>query len=215
MTAQTLVLNSHWQPINVVPSLKAVMKVFAERAMFLHPDTFVTYNFEDWVLEWSDAVKEAKIDANRIVPLGGLSLVLPEVVICSSYGGVGYRATAKCKPKFSRRNLYIRDRNICCYCGKRFPTDKLTMDHVTPRSKGGISSWENVVLACAVCNGRKADKTPKEAGLTLIRKPFQPTMEDLRLTPAERIKMNLRSKPPKTWEQFLGKMYWSVELNQE
>jgi 5-methylcytosine-specific restriction endonuclease McrA len=105
----------------------------------------------------------------------------------------------------------------CQFCGKKCPTEKLTMDHVVPKSKGGRVSWTNVVLACEPCNARKGDKTLKEAGMTLIRRPFEPRAEDLRASPADRLRsrMGRGMDVPKTWEAFLGKMYWDVQLDQE
>lgn len=104
----------------------------------------------------------------------------------------------------------------CQFCGKKFPSDDMTMDHVIPKSKGGKTDWYNIVLACVACNRNKADKSLKDSGMKLIRRPYHPTAEELRLTPADRIRMQIISRPPKTWEQFLGKMlsemYWRVEL---
>lgn len=209
-------LNSEWRPINVLPTLKAVMKVFSGRALFLDPESFRTYDFESWVVEWDDAVRCAKIASGRVMPLAGASLVLPEVVVCTEYRGLGYKIDKRRKPKFSRKNLFLRDRCICQFCGKKFPTNELTMGHVIPKSKGGDVSWTNIVLACVPCNHGMADRTPEQAGMKLIRKPFVPSNEDLRLSPGDRIRMQITSRPPKTWEQFLGKMmntmYWNVEL---
>jgi hypothetical protein len=216
VAGRTLVLNSEWRPINILPVLKAVMKVFNSRALFVDPESCRTYDFESWVLEWDDAVRTAKIAANQVMPLGGLSLVLPDVIVCTEYRGFGYKVNTRRKPKFSRKNLYLRDRCECQYCGRHFTTKDLNMDHVVPKEKGGGVSWTNIVLSCVPCNSKKRNRTPQQAGMKLIRQPFQPTAEDLRLSPVERLKMRLTSRPPKTWEQFLGKivsdMYWNVEL---
>jgi len=72
----------------------------------------------------------------------------------------------------SRRNILIRDRCTCQYCGKR--NCKLTLDHVLPRSRGGGSNWENLVAACDKCNSRKGDRTPAEAGMELLSTPLRP-----------------------------------------
>jgi hypothetical protein len=77
-------------------------------------------------------------------------------------------------PALSKAGLCERDKGECAYCGKRIPPAEATMDHVVPRSKGGESSWENLVLACRGCNTRKADRTVKEAGMKLLHKPFIP-----------------------------------------
>lgn len=212
---RTLVLNSDWRPINVLPVLKAVMKVFNGRALFLDPDSFRTYDFESWVMEWDEAVRSAKIASDRVMPLAGSSLVLPEIVVCSEYRGMGFKVNMRRKPKFSRRNLFLRDRCLCQVCGHKFKTDDLTMGHVIPKSKGGEVSWTNIVLMCAPCNNTMANRTPEQAGVKLLRKPFVPTADDLKLSPGDRIRMKINGRSPKTWEQFLGKMYWNVELTSE
>ena len=218
LNSKTLVLNSEWQPINILPVWKAVMKVFNCRALFLdtNPESLRLYDFESWVMEWEEAIRSSKIAADQVLPLSGSFLFIPDVIVCTEYRGFGYKINGDRKPKFSRKNLLLRDKSKCQFCGKKFKSEELTMDHVVPKSKGGIVSWENIVCACVECNHRKRDRTPAQAHMKLIRKPFQPTVADLRLNPADRIKMQIIRRPPKTWEQFLGKfisdMYWNVGI---
>ncbi|MGZ0188192.1 MAG: HNH endonuclease, partial [Alphaproteobacteria bacterium] len=77
-----------------------------------------------------------------------------------------YIAPAR-KPAFTRFNVFLRDRFHCAYCGNRFQPSDLTFDHVLPRSRGGRTSWENVVAACSCCNLAKADRTPIKAKMPL------------------------------------------------
>jgi 5-methylcytosine-specific restriction endonuclease McrA len=110
---------------------------------------------------------------------------------------------------------YIADGMVvhnCGFCGKKFHTEDLTIDHIIPKSKGGKMVWENVTLACIPCNGKKGDRSLAEAGMRLVRKPVRPSPEDLRRNPVERILYKVGHRPPKTWEQFLGKMFWETEL---
>jgi hypothetical protein len=212
---RALVLNSDWRPINTLPVLDAVCKVFSGRALFMHPDSYRTYDFESWVTEWDEAVRTAQIAADRVMPMGGTSLVLPDVIVCTDYRGFGFTTNLKGPPKFSRKNLLLRDKCTCQFCGKVFPSEELTMDHVFPKSKGGQITWQNIVLSCVKCNHKKANRTPEQAHMKLIRQPFVPTAKDIRMTPVDRIRMKITNRPPKTWEQFLGKMYWSVALDNE
>jgi len=76
--------------------------------------------------------------------------------------------------KFSRINIYARDRFTCQYCGGRFMTEELNFDHVIPRSRGGRTTWENIVTACIPCNSTKGDRTLEQAGLKLLSKPRKP-----------------------------------------
>lgn len=77
---------------------------------------------------------------------------------------------------YARRGVLKRDHGQCAYCGQPVAA---TMDHVVPKSRGGSTTWDNAVAACEPCNQRKADRTPDEAGMTLLWEPFVPTREDL------------------------------------
>ena len=105
--------------------------------------------------------------------------------------------------RFSRQNIYARDRYRCQYCGSRFPSEELTYDHVLPRSRGGRTEWENIVTCCVACNRKKGGKTPEEARMRLIRKPVRPTW-----VPALRITIGIK-EVPNSWRDYL---YWNVEL---
>jgi 5-methylcytosine-specific restriction endonuclease McrA len=76
--------------------------------------------------------------------------------------------------KFSRGNIYSRDRNTCQYCGNKFKTKDLEKEHVLPRVKGGKTVWENIVAACSKCNKKKGGRTPEEAGMKLLNHPVRP-----------------------------------------
>lgn len=95
--------------------------------------------------------------------------------------------------KLTRRRVFIRDQYTCQYCGKQ--TRELTLDHLTPRHLGGKHRWDNIVSACKVCNQRKAGRSPKEAGMKLLRKPFQPS-------PACHYVIHPFPTPPE-WEKYL------------
>ena len=105
--------------------------------------------------------------------------------------------------KFSRQNIYARDKYRCQYCGQKFSSEELTYDHVIPRSRGGKTEWENIVTCCVDCNRRKGGRTPSEAGMKLIKKPEKPTW-----IPALRITIGFR-EVPQSWRDYL---YWNVEL---
>jgi 5-methylcytosine-specific restriction endonuclease McrA len=105
--------------------------------------------------------------------------------------------------KFSRQNIYARDRYKCQYCGARFATEDLTYDHVIPKSRGGKTQWKNIVTCCIDCNRKKGGRIPSEASMKLVRKPKRPTW-----VPAIRITIGYR-EIPQTWRDYL---YWNVEL---
>jgi len=208
---RVLVLNKNWIPVNVMSVMDAIQKVFKERARFVDPETYAVYSFEDWVMTWEDAIRESKIAESHVLPGAGFSMLLPEVIVCTEYDGFQYKMTRR-RVKFSRTNIYRRDKNTCQFCGHKHRAADLTLDHVIPRAQGGKTTWENIVLACFDCNQKKGEKSLKQAGMRLIRQPFRPKPEDVAITPMERLSRKIGNKAPATWETFLGKMYNEVEL---
>lgn len=102
--------------------------------------------------------------------------------------------------KLSRKNLLHRDDYTCQYCGKKYAQSNLNMDHVKPRSKGGKTVWENVVLACLHDNSKKGDKTPWEAGMRLLKKPENPNW-----SLADEIQSSMGAVPD-TWKSYIPGM---------
>jgi 5-methylcytosine-specific restriction endonuclease McrA len=98
----------------------------------------------------------------------------------------------------TRRNVLLRDGNVCAYCGYAGVGRELTIDHVMPRSRGGRTAWENVVTACAPCNRRKGDRTPIEAGMPLAATPHRPSALQL-----GRRGMIVTGDPPPEWRAWL------------
>jgi 5-methylcytosine-specific restriction endonuclease McrA len=105
--------------------------------------------------------------------------------------------------RFSRQNIYARDRYHCQYCGDKFASEELTYDHVTPKSRGGRTQWENIVTCCVNCNRQKGGRTPSEASMRLIKNPMRPTW-----VPSIRITIEV-NKIPESWRDYL---YWNVEI---
>lgn len=108
--------------------------------------------------------------------------------------------------KFSRVNIYGRDGYKCQYCGARRKVDELTYDHVLPRSRGGRTTWTNIVTCCSPCNLRKADRTPAEAGMRLTREPKQPVDAPVVMVAVS------RESAPAAWRDYL---YWTGELDSD
>jgi len=102
--------------------------------------------------------------------------------------------------KFSRINIYARDAFTCQYCAQRMSSEKLNFDHVVPRSKGGRTCWENIVASCLKCNSDKANRTPEQAGMKLLRTPKKPSR-----LPTVTVEMN--DNVPAEW-----KYYWTSTL---
>jgi len=98
-------------------------------------------------------------------------IYLPSVIRLRSYRNVPHK-----RPIPSRKNIFTRDGNRCLYCGARAPKVALELEHIIPRSRGGLNSWDNLCAACRDCNSRKRDRTPEEAGMKLIHRPLPATV---------------------------------------
>jgi len=189
----TLVLNRSWQPVGVAPVSRSLVLLWNDNARVVDPRDYRLYTWADWA-EMTPRVDEPFIQGVR------LRLRVPEVVALTKYDRIPANAVT-----FSRRNIYKRDRYTCQYCGAQPGTEELTLDHVIPRSQGGISTWENCVLACVGCNKRKADRTPEQAGMPLRKIPVRPMWRPLYATRDVRID---------SWTRFVSEAYWNVELDE-
>ena len=118
---------------------------------------------------------------------------------------LGYDKLPAVGGTLNRRNLFARDQNRCQYCGKRYATTELSLDHVIPRSQGGDNSWENIVCACIHCNVKKGGRTPQQAHMTLINHPVKPKRSPV-------LTIKLSDSKYASWKQFLDFAYWNVEL---
>ena len=105
---------------------------------------------------------------------------------------------------FSRINVLTRDGFRCQYCGDKKPSSELNYDHVMPRSRGGKTCWENIVMSCFRCNSVKRNRTPEEAGMTLLKQPVRP-----KSLPIAALRMDSIKDVPSLWTSWL---YWNAEL---
>jgi len=191
----TLVLNRRWTPIRTTPVQDAIGLVAKGTAVIIEPESFETHD----LASWNDVSRARLRFGDLAIRSPRLVLVPPEVILLTTYEGQGGRAVV-----FSRKNLFKRDRYTCQYCGTQPGPEELTVDHVVPRSRGGVSSWENCVLACVECNKVKADRSPEKAGLKLRRSPRKPTWKALVQVPARDRR--------ESWDKFLSRAYWEIEL---
>lgn len=147
MRKKTLILNGAYYPVNVVGWKDAMAHYFDE-------DSTVLAEYED----------EFVTTVNR-------AFKVPAVIV------VGNVNSKNRIMKFSSNRLFIRDGYHCAYCGHKFFKTQLNVEHIVPKSKGGITSWTNCITSCLACNSKKRDRTPEEAGMPLLFKPFVPVYD--------------------------------------
>lgn len=170
---RALLLNATYEPLRVVSWRKAIVMLTLGKV-----EVVETYD--------------------RVIHGVSLSIKLPSVIRLFKF--------IRRRPlpiKFSRQNIYLRDKGMCQYCGKYHHRDLVTYDHVVPRSKGGLTDWTNIVTCCRSCNRKKGGRTPKEAGMRLIRPPQKPPWP-----PILTIVIGIQETPA-SWRPYL---YWGVDM---
>ncbi len=156
---------------------------------------------------WQEAVKAVVADRvnvvsvySRVIHSPSAEMPLPSVISLKEYIPTSRR------PAFTRFNVFLRDRFTCQYCGESLPTHELTFDHVIPRSKGGRTTWDNVITACSPCNLIKGNRLPMQAQMFPLVRPTEPT--------SFLLQEHGRAFPPnylhESWRDFL---YWDSELD--
>jgi len=189
-----LVLNRLFQAIQVTSVRKAFCLLYKGHVRAVAPD-YSTYDWEDWV----DIPPQSHEDS-IITPT--LRIRIPRVVLL-----VDFDRLPRHEVRFTRKNIFYRDRNRCQYCGHKFQTRDLNLDHVVPLSRGGKSTWENVVCCCIKCNSRKGGLLPEEAGMHLIRSAVKPRWHPL-------VKISFTTGQYEAWKNFLDIAYWNAELRE-
>jgi 5-methylcytosine-specific restriction endonuclease McrA len=190
-----LVLNRVYQPVHITSVRRAFALLYQGVAKAIDEE-FKLFDFESWAALSAAAHQETVGTVDRRIRV-------PRVIVL-----LAYERLPKARVRFSRFNIYARDDSTCQYCGVRHRRAELNLDHVIPRSRGGSTSWENVVCSCISCNLRKGGRTPEEAGMRLLRAPARP-----RWTPTFR--SQTRRAFYREWRPFLSladAAYWNAEL---
>lgn len=207
LNGNVLLLNAHYAALRVVSVRRAFTFLFKRDdqarpiAEIVHVEDgrYISYDFEDWT-ELSAFKREFEPANHDWIRTVRFDLVVPRIIRVLRYSKLPRQDV-----KFNRRNIFARDINMCQYCGKRFRTCDLSLDHVIPRSQGGPATWDNIVCACHKCNVRKGGRTPQEASMHLIREPVKPRRNPV-------VHIQLSDGRYASWRQFLDRAYWDVEL---
>ena len=153
LNENVLVLNRLWQAINVCSVERAFTLLYMGHAEVVVEEggNFQTFDFQ----EWRDVTRDhAGEDVVRTI---SFNIRIPRVILLLFFDRLPHKEV-----KFTRHNIFERDRNTCQYCAKPFDRRELNLDHIIPRERGGTTTWENIVCACIPCNTRKANRTPTE-----------------------------------------------------
>lgn len=195
LESDVLVLNRLFQAVHITSVRRAVVLLYMGHARAVLED-YSTYSWE----EWKDVPARAK---HPFLSTPGYRLPVPHVVQLLRYDRVPRHDV-----KFTRKNIFARDGNQCQYCGRRHSVRDLNLDHVVPISRGGRTTWDNVVCCCVPCNARKGNRLPPEIGMHLVRKPRKP-----RWYPFFRLLGSASGH--EAWRNFLDVAYWNVELRSD
>lgn len=141
LQSPVLVLNATYEPVNVCGARRAIILILKGAAL-------------------------AEEESPREIHATRMAMRVPSVIRLLAYHRIPYQTRV-----LSRKNILLRDRHTCQFCGKILTAGELTLDHVMPRSHGGKSTWENLVACCYPCNNRKGDRTPDQASMKLMRQP--------------------------------------------
>ncbi len=203
LQSSVLVLNRGFAPVHLITARQAFGMLFkaAAEVVLLEDGHLGLYSFETWQ-EAGDHRRRSGSDGEESEWVSTVSydILVPRIIRL-----LFYNRYPKRRVSFNRRNIFARDENRCQYCGRRFPTSELSLDHVVPLSQGGGTTWHNVVCACTRCNKRKGGRTPPQAAMKLVRGPVEPRFNPM-------IRLKLRAPKYWSWKQFLDEAYWSVIL---
>lgn len=174
MFTQTLILNQHYRPHEIVDWKKAMTKMLKGKLEVLIQYDEVMAHIDGRTLDTFPALRRA---LRQVIgtDVGAIEVKVPAVAVLTRKLG-----NMKSGVKFSKPNVCLRDDFRCQYCGDKLPMSKLNYDHVIPRSKGGPTVWENIVTSCYPCNDKKADRTPEQAGMILLSVPKKPHVLPMR-----------------------------------
>jgi 5-methylcytosine-specific restriction endonuclease McrA len=203
LSSQVLVLNRSYSPITTTTVRNAFVKLFSAiaEAVSVEEGNYIGHDFDSWaeISALRQAMGEFPPDTDW-VRTPNLALIVPRVIRLLTYERMPIR-----RIKLTRRNIYERDNYTCQYTGKRLKPTELNIDHVVPRSRGGLNTWQNLVTCSIEANNRKGGRTPAEAGMRLIRRPGEPP-------PRPSLSIPPGSRRYRDWDHFVSDLYWNADL---
>jgi 5-methylcytosine-specific restriction endonuclease McrA len=199
LSASVLVLNRLYMAVHVIGVRRAFGLLFRDLAEVIHLEDgrFNNYDFGAW-REMSELRVRLQRPYDDWIRAVNFEIQVPRVIRLLEFDRL-----PKQHLHLNRRNILARDEHRCQYCARHFPAHQLSIDHVQPRSRGGLTTWENLVCACLACNIRKGGRTPQEAKMKLVRHPFKPKRNPL-------LALKLENPKYESWKTWLESAHWNI-----
>lgn len=182
---EVLVLNKLWIAIRIIPAIRAFTLLFAGKASVVDGSDYTIFDWDEWLALPTE-------EGDDIITTSQSNVKIPKVIVLSRYDKLPKKGM-----KLTKRNIFLRDNFCCQYSGVKVNAKNGNVDHVIPKSKGGKTTWNNLVACSKKINSLKGDRTPAEAGLTLISPPGRPEPQVIYIDP--RINMD------PYWKKFISK----------
>ena len=200
LNESVLVLNRLWQAVNVCTARRALCLLCQGHAQVVHAsgEDFLTLDFDGW-RDFSVRYP----DHRPAVQTVSFRIQVPKIILLMFFDRLPRKEI-----KLTRHNIFERDRHQCQYCGKTLSRQDLNLDHVIPRDRGGLTTWENIVCSCIRCNTQKGNRIPREAGMKLLRSPRRPKWRPFVTISHPRLH-------DEHWRHFLDPSLWDVEFGDE
>jgi len=199
-----LVLNRSYQAVNICPAWRAGSLLFTGNAEVCLID-YTTYDFGTWMLVSSEPTADNQnLVGSDIIGTSSGPMLVPHVIRLTHFDSLPRKEV-----RFTRHSVFERDHHTCQYCGVKFgkrSVHNLNLDHVIPKEQGGSTSWENITTSCIPCNTKKANRTPLQAGMSLLKVPKKPQWRAFVAVPLNEIMRE-------SWEKFMDVASWPVEIS--
>ena len=201
LNQHVLVLNRLWQAVNVCTARRALTLLFQGHAQVVldgNDGSFHTFNFDEW-----------RDFSGRRAARGIRSAPSPSASACRASSCCSFTTGCRKRKSSSPGTTFLSATKTPANTAARLCDRKdLNLDHVIPRDRGGPTTWENIVCSCIECNTHKANRTPQEAGMHLIRKPKRPKWRPF-------VQINFSLHQHDSWKHFIDLAYWNVELGED
>jgi 5-methylcytosine-specific restriction endonuclease McrA len=193
LSSSVLVLNRYYLAVHVISLRRAFVLLYCDGAEVIDIESgqYANYDFASWCEISAFRSLESKQPHEDWIRAVSFEIQVPRIIRLLKYDRVPRKSL-----RFNRRNIFARDGHCCQYCGRSMPLAQLSLDHVLPRSRGGPTTWDNVVCSCLACNTRKGGRTPQEAHMRLLTTPREPKINPL-------LAMKLNNPKYQSWRSFV------------